>query len=97
MNFKNIYPLIFYPVKKIFMILLILPGFISASLAQIPRGVPQPQDNDPVAFDSLSDMIIYILLPATLIIIYLLILYRRRRKRHQEDQESNEWEKKHRP
>jgi hypothetical protein len=79
------------------MILLILSGFVTGLLAQIPQGVPKPQNNDPVAFDSLSDLIIYVLLPAVLIIVYLLILYRRRKKRQHEDRESNEWEKKHRP
>ena len=76
---------------------IILMGMVSGAVAQIPQGVPKPQNNDPVAPDSPSDLIIYIILPAVLIVTYLFILYRRRKKRRQEDQESNEWEKKHRP
>jgi heme/copper-type cytochrome/quinol oxidase subunit 2 len=88
---------VFEWVKKFRNALFILPAILSGAMAQIPQGVPKPQNNDPVALDSLSDLIIYIILPAVLIVTYLFILYRRRKKRQQEDQESNEWEKKHRP
>ena len=84
-------------IKKSGNALIILPATLSGAMAQIPQGVPKPQNNDPVAPESLSDLIIYIILPAVLIVTYLFILYRRRKKRNQEDQESNEWEKKHRP
>ncbi|MBR9999397.1 MAG: hypothetical protein KFF73_10520 [Cyclobacteriaceae bacterium] len=80
-------------IKKTFLYFLVLFFSITASFGQIPQGVPKPQDNDPVAFNSLSDVIIYVILPALLIIIYLFILYRQRKRRRKEDQESARQEK----
>jgi hypothetical protein len=62
---------------------------LTSVLAQIPEGVPKPQDNEPVSFKSPSDLIIYVILPAVLIIIYLIILYRRRKKGREEKREND--------
>lgn len=52
----------------------------STGMAQIPEGVPHPDQNTPIDFSSWSDIIIYIILPGVLIIGYIIFVYRRRRK-----------------
>lgn len=51
--------------------------FTGTALAQAPRGVPQPHENEPIDFTSLPELIIFIFIPVAAI---LLFLYLRRRK-----------------
>jgi hypothetical protein len=57
--------------------------YLSTARAQIPEGVPHPDDNTPIDFSSWSDIIIYIILPAVLITGYIFLAYYKRRKRQQ--------------
>jgi hypothetical protein len=73
-----------YFVKKSRYILsILLFTFSYTTTAQIPEGVPHPDQNTPIDFSSWSDIIIYIILPAVLIIGYIFLLYNRRRKRRE--------------
>lgn len=62
----------------------------SAGLAQIPEGVPHPDQNTPIDLSSWSDLVIYIILPGFLIIGYVILIYRRRRKRQKDERENNQ-------
>jgi len=57
--------------------------FQSEGVAQVPD-VPKPHDNEPIAFDSLPEVILYIVLPAVLILLYIALQFRRRKKKKNE-------------
>jgi len=50
-----------------------------AAYAQIPRDVPNPQDNSPVDFTDPANIIILVILP--LLVIGLVILWRNKKKK----------------
>lgn len=62
----------------------------STGLAQIPEGVPHPDQNTPIDFSSWSDLVIYIILPGVLIIGYIIVVYRRRRKQQNNKGDNNQ-------
>ena len=62
---------------------------LSAARAQIPEGVPHPDDNTPIDFSSWPDIIIYIILPAVLVIGYIFLVNYRRRKRREEERKKD--------
>jgi len=62
----------------------------STGLAQIPEGVPHPDQNTPIDFSSWSDLVIYIILPGVLIIGYIVMVYRRRRKQRRDGGENDQ-------
>ena len=39
---------------------------------QIPREVPHPNTNEPIDFNNLADVIIYIVLPLFFVLVYIL-------------------------
>jgi flagellar biosynthesis/type III secretory pathway M-ring protein FliF/YscJ len=81
-----------YPKKiKWFLGVFIFSQFLDTVAAQV-TDVPKPHENEPIALDSWSEVIIYIVLPAILIILYLIILYHRRKKK-KEQQEREEQQK----
>ena len=61
----------------------------STTMAQIPEGVPHPDQNTPIDFSSWSDIVIYIILPSVLIIGYIIMIYRRRRRKQEGKNKNN--------
>ncbi|GAB3326928.1 hypothetical protein GCM10027429_00120 [Marivirga atlantica] len=53
------------------------------SLVQIPQGVPNPADSEPLLINSTFDIILYIVLPILILIGYF--LWRKRQKKRNED------------
>jgi len=53
------------------------------SLLQIPKGVPNPADSEPLLINSTFDVILYIVLPVLILIGYF--LWRRRKQKRKND------------
>ncbi len=56
-------------------------------LAQIPQGVPHPDQNEPLLLQTPFDYILYLGLPA-LILIGAYFLWRRKKKREKENKDN---------
>lgn len=54
------------------------------SLVQIPQGVPNPSDSEPLLINSTFDIILYIVLPILILIGYF--LWRKRQKKRNGDE-----------
>jgi hypothetical protein len=74
--------------KKIFILTAVMSSAFYSVLAQIPEGVPHPDDNEPIRLDSLADIIIYIVLPVGLVILYVLWKRRVRQRKKKEDNDN---------
>ncbi|HET8860413.1 LPXTG cell wall anchor domain-containing protein [Marivirga sp.] len=60
--------------------------FFLQLLAQIPQGVPHPDDNEPLVLTTPFDYILYVGIPI-LILIGAMFLWRRKKKREKERKE----------
>ena len=56
-------------------------------LAQIPKGVPHPDQNEPLLLQTTFDYILYVGLPI-LILIGAFFFWRRKKKRKEEEKEN---------
>lgn len=68
---------------KLILLILLIPGRVSG---QIPKGVPQPHQNEPPMINSVFDVILYIVFPI-LLILFLFIWRRRQIKKKREEEE----------
>lgn len=72
----------FNPSSVFFLIFAFLGMFPlgTSALAQTPRDVPHPKDSEPIAFDNLTTIITFIVLPVFFVALYLWLKRRKRRK-----------------
>ncbi len=76
-----------YKIYKITITLVLMLFTLGAVLSQVPKGVPQPHNNEPPVIDSVFDVLLYIVFPVVLVTLYF--FWRRRelkKKKEQEDQ-----------
>ena len=66
--------------KYISSLLIAFLFLISKVQAQIPEGVPHPDDNKPLDLSDPADIIIYIVIPVVFIILFF--VWRNRRKKN---------------
>ena len=78
----------FYPLKKFldrcFLILSIFLLTALNAIAQIPEGVPHPEDGSPIDMNSTGEVLFYIALPILLIILFVIYRYRAMKKKDEE-------------
>lgn len=60
--------------------LLLLLSF-SVAHAQVPQDLPRPQDNEPINFNSLAELIVFIAIPVVALLLYF-FLKRRKKNRN---------------
>jgi hypothetical protein len=90
MNLKNV-------IKKLaiiwerslwFLPVVLLSHFLITVRAQV-SDVPKPHKNEPIALDSLPEVILYIILPGLLILLYIFYRIRLNRKKKEKEEEQD--------
>lgn len=71
-NFSRGFPFLFS--------FLIMWGSSLLVFSQTPRGVPHPEDNEPLQLDNLTNIIVFVILPVLLGILYFWLKRRKNRR-----------------
>jgi hypothetical protein len=76
-----------------FFAVVLFSHFLISVRAQV-SDVPKPHKNEPIALDSLPEVILYIILPGILILLYIIYRIWLNRKKKEKEEEEQDPEKK---